>query len=175
VIGYKGEVLFPVEVTPKDPAKPVALKLALEIGICRDICVAGTAKLELVLPPTHKVGQTDARKDVVAAAIERVPRPHAGRRPADPKLVQVSVGEGEPGARLIVEAAFGGSKGGDVFVEAPEGLYVPMLRKETPAADGTVRFTADLSPDLVHDLKGKALTLTLVSETGASEAQWTFP
>ncbi len=175
VIGYKGEVLFPVEVTPKDPAKPVTLKLALEIGICREICVAGTAKLDLALPPADKAGRPDAGKDVVAAAIEHVPRPHAGRRPADPKLVGVSVGEGELGARLVVQAAFGGSKGGDVFVEAPEGLYVPMLRKEAPAADGTVRFTTDLSPDLVHGLKGKALTLTLVSAAGASEAQWTFP
>jgi DsbC/DsbD-like thiol-disulfide interchange protein len=175
VIGYKGEVLFPVVITPKDPARPVTLRLALEVGICREICVAGTAKLDLALPPADKSGRTDAGKDVIAAAIEHVPRPHAGRRPADPKLVRVSVGEGELGARLVVQAAFGGSKGGDVFVEAPEGLYVPMLRKEAPAADGTVRFTTDLSPDLVHGLKGKALTLTLVSEAGASEAQWTFP
>src|SRR5688500_315903 len=35
VIGYKHAVLFPVEVTPRDPAKPVSLKLALEFGICR--------------------------------------------------------------------------------------------------------------------------------------------
>jgi hypothetical protein len=104
-----------------------------------------------------------------------VPRPHAARRPSDPQLLKVSVGDGEPGARLIVQAAFGTGKGGDVFVEAPDGLYVPMLRKEAPAADGSVRFAADLSPDLARDLKGKTLTLTLVSDTGAAEAQWTFP
>jgi hypothetical protein len=104
-----------------------------------------------------------------------VPRPHASRRPSDPKLVQASVTDGQSGARLVVQAAFGGNKGGDVFVEAPEGIYVPMLRRDPPAADGTVRFWAELSPDLVHDLKGKTLTLTLVSETGGSEAQWTFP
>jgi DsbC/DsbD-like thiol-disulfide interchange protein len=171
VIGYKHAVLFPIEVTPQDPAKPVALKLALEFGICREICVPATATFDLVLPPVD----TAAAKDTIAAAIERVPRPHAARRPADPKLVRASVSDGEPGGRLVIQAAFGGSQGGDVFVEAPEGLYVPMLRKEPPAADGTVRFTSDLAPDLVRDLKGKALTLTLVSEAGASEAQWTFP
>lgn len=169
VIGYKLAVLFPIEVTPQDPAKPVALKLALELGICREICVPATATFDLVLPPAGKA----AAKSPIAAAIERVPRPHTARRPADPKLVKVSV-EGETSARLVVQAAFGGT-GGDVFVEAPEGLYVPMLRKEAQAADGTVRFTADLAPDLARDLKGKGLTLTLVSETGASEAQWTFP
>jgi hypothetical protein len=90
--------------------------------------------------------------------------------------VRVSLGEGKSGVRLIVQADFGANKaGGDVFVEAPDGLYVPMLRKEAPAADGTVRFASDLAPDLVRDLKGRTLTLTLVSEAGASEAEWTLP
>ena len=44
-IGYKQAVLFPIEVTPQDPAKPVVLKLALEFGICREICIPATAKL----------------------------------------------------------------------------------------------------------------------------------
>jgi DsbC/DsbD-like thiol-disulfide interchange protein len=170
VIGYKHAVLFPIKVTPQDPARPVALKLALEFGICREICVPATATFDLVLPPVD----TAAAKDTIAAAIERVPRPHAVRRPSDPKLVRASVSDGESGARLVIQAAFGSSKGGDVFVEAPDGIYVPMLRKEPQAADGTVRFTSDLTPDLVRDLKGKALTLTLVSEAGASEAQWTL-
>jgi DsbC/DsbD-like thiol-disulfide interchange protein len=172
VIGYKHAVLFPIEVTPRDPAKPVALKLALEFGICREICVPATASLALALPPTGKAGP----KDPIATAIGRVPRPHADRRPADPELLQVSLGAGDGGgARLAIQAAFGGSKGGDVFVEAPDGLYVPMLRREAQTAEGMVRFAADLSPDLARDLKGKTLTLTLVSETGASEARWRVP
>jgi DsbC/DsbD-like thiol-disulfide interchange protein len=175
VIGYKQAVLFPIEVTPQDPAEPVALKLALEFGICREICVPATATFDLVLPPVGQDAKKAPAKDTVAAAIQRVPRPHAGRLSADPKLVQASVSDGQSGARLVIQAAFGGSTGGDVFVEAPEGIYVPMLRKEAPAADGTVRFVADLSGDLVRDLKGKALTLTLVSDTGAAEARWTFP
>ncbi len=40
---------------------------------------------------------------------------------------------------------------------------------------GVVRFETDLSRDLAQDLKGKTLTLTLVSEAGATEAQWVFP
>ena len=53
--------------------------------------------------------------------------------------------------------------------------HVRMLRQQEPAADGTISFASDLPPDLVRDLKGRALTLTLVSETGASEAHWLFP
>ena len=50
-----------------------------------------------------------------------------------------------------------------------------MLQKGPPAANGTVAFSAELSAELARDLKGKPLTLTLVSDTGASESQWTFP
>jgi DsbC/DsbD-like thiol-disulfide interchange protein len=171
VIGYKHAALFPIEVTQQDPAKPATIKLALELGICKDICVPVTANFELALPPAGKTAQ----KDAIAAAIERVPRSQVSRRASDPELLNVSLGEAESGARLAIQAAFGSGKGADIFVEAPEGLYVPMLRKESPAADGTLRFTADLSPDLVSDLKGKTLTLTLVSDTGATEAQWKAP
>ena len=171
VVGYKHAVLFPIEVTPQDAAKPVALKLSVELGICREICVPVTATFDLSLPPAGKARQHDA----VATAVERVPRPHAQRRPKDPELKQIAVGNGEPGSRLTIAAAFHGSKGADVFVEAPDGLYVPLPRKEAQGADGIVRFEVDLAGDLARDLKGKTLTVTLVSETGASEAQWTVP
>jgi DsbC/DsbD-like thiol-disulfide interchange protein len=177
VIGYKRAVLFPIEVTPQDLTKPVALKLALEFGICRDICVPATAKFELVLPPATKGGGSGT---LVADAIDRVPRPQAQRRPRDPELKQVTVGTGgSGGVRLTVAAAFHGAKGADALIEAPEGLYVPLPRKEaqseTQAPDGVIRFGVDLSADLARDLKGKTLTVTLVSESGASEAQWTVP
>jgi DsbC/DsbD-like thiol-disulfide interchange protein len=171
VIGYKHAVLFPIEVTPQDSAKPVDLKLALEFGICREICVPATANFEVSLPPAGVAAQREA----VAAAIERIPRPAAVRRPADPELRHVMVGSGAPGVRLTVEAAFHGAEGADVFIEAPDSLYVPLPRKEATDADGLTRFTAEVSSDLARDLAGKMLTITLVSKTGASEAQWKFP
>jgi DsbC/DsbD-like thiol-disulfide interchange protein len=176
VIGYKGAVVFPIEVTPQDPGKPVALKLALELGICREICVPVTATFDLSLPPVPMATQRKAtQQDAIAAAVDRVPRPQSRRRPQDPELKRMAVGPAEPGSRLTVEAAVHGAKSADVFVEAPEGLYVPLPRKEPQDADGVVRFSVDLSAELARDLKGKTLTVTLVSETGASEAQWTVP
>ncbi|MFC2970399.1 protein-disulfide reductase DsbD domain-containing protein [Acidimangrovimonas pyrenivorans] len=38
-IGYKHDVVLPIEVTAADPSKPVALKAKVDIGVCRDICV----------------------------------------------------------------------------------------------------------------------------------------
>jgi DsbC/DsbD-like thiol-disulfide interchange protein len=166
VIGYKKAVLFPLEVTPQDPAKPVGLKLALEFGICQDICIPATATLSLALPPAKASGHADAIK----AALERVPRHQ--RRKTDPELRRVALGGNAAAPRLTVEAAFGNSKGADLFIEAPEGLYVPLPRKlaEEP---GGVRYEAELSPGLVRDLAGKTLTFTLVSDAGSSETRWT--
>jgi DsbC/DsbD-like thiol-disulfide interchange protein len=170
VVGYKGDVLFPIQVTPRDPTKPVALKLSLELGICRQICVPVTATFDLLLPPAGNAGQ----HGTIAAALERVPRPQSERRSTDPELKQIAVSDGEP-ARLTVSASLHGAKAADVFVEAPDGLYVPLPRREAQGADGAARFGVDLSADLARDLKGKTLTVTLVSDTGATEAQWTLP
>jgi DsbC/DsbD-like thiol-disulfide interchange protein len=104
-----------------------------------------------------------------------VPRPQATRRRQDPELKQIGVDTAGAGSRLTIAAAVHGAKSADAFVEAPEGLYVPLPRKQGQDADGVVRFGVDLSADLARDLKGKTLTVTLVSEAGASEAQWTVP
>jgi DsbC/DsbD-like thiol-disulfide interchange protein len=173
VIGYKKAVLFPLEVKPQDASRPVALRLALEYGICRDICVAATATLELALAP----GRVTGKADVVKAALERVPRPGAERRKTDPWWKRVANVDGETGgSRLEIDVMFpGGSKGADLFIEAPDGLSVPLPRKLGENAQGVVRYAVELAPAETKDLRGKTLTLTMVSDAGASEGQWTFP
>jgi len=172
VIAYKGSVLFPIEAIPQERSKPVVLKLALEFGVCREICVPATANLGVDIAPA----QAGAIPREIAAALDRVPRPQQHRRRSDPELKGVILSRDGPAPRLMIEAAFaGGSNGADVFVEAPEGLYIPLPKKVSHDAAGLVRYASDLSHDLVRDLRGKTVTLTLVSAAGVSEAQWTFP
>jgi DsbC/DsbD-like thiol-disulfide interchange protein len=172
-VGYKTAVLFPVEVVPQDPAKPVALKLAMEFGVCRDICIPAEAKIALALAPDELRGKPSM---AMLAAVEKVPREAASRRAGDPELVRMSASLDGPDARLVIEARFPqGSDGADLFIEAPESLYVP-LPKRVDAAGGIVRFEVDLSRGgNAQDLKGKTLTLTFVSKAGASEATWSVP
>jgi DsbC/DsbD-like thiol-disulfide interchange protein len=185
-VGYKHTVLFPVEVVPKDASKPVRLALALEFGVCREICIPAEAKLSLALTPTEMASQP---APAVLAALEQVPRSAASRHAGDPRVTRASafLEGGQP--HLVVVARFpGGDHGADLFVEAPEGLYVPMARRlPDPSGAGEPRPEADVSNDLVHfevdlartgnarELKGKTLRLTLVSDAGASETSWTVP
>ncbi len=171
-IGYKGTMIFPVEVKPLDPAKPIVLDLQLELGICREICIPGEVKLSLTIPPSGLSGASP-----VAAWRARVPRPQALRGKSDPDLKRVTAVLDGATPRLQVEAAFpGGGKEADVFIEASDGLYVPMTKRLSDGPGGVARFEADLSRIDAHDLKGKQLTLTLVGDGGAAtEATWQLP
>ena len=173
-IGYTSAVIFPVEVVPGDPRKPVDLKVTAEFGVCRDICIPAEAKFSLTLLPSQLEGDP---VPALIAALERVPRPQASRRVADPEVQRVTASLDGSAPRLSIEARFPqGGRGGDVFVEAPEGLYVPLPKRLPDGADGTLRFEIDLSRGgNARELKAKTLTLTLVGETGATEATWTVP
>ncbi len=168
-IGYKGTMMFPVEVKPLDPAKPVGLDLQLELGICREICIPGEVSLSLAIPPTGLAGDSP-----VATWRARVPRPQPLRGPGDPELKRVELVLDGPSPRLLVEAVFPrGAAVGDLFVEAPDGLYVPMTKRLADGPNGLARFESDLSRIDAHDLKGKQLILTLVGDNGtATEATW---
>jgi DsbC/DsbD-like thiol-disulfide interchange protein len=168
-IGYTQAVLFPIEVTPRDAKKPVELKLLLEFGICREICIPAQATMNLEIPAKALAGETPS---AILAALARVPRPQAERRSDDPELRAVTAQLDGPEPRLQFEVRFPrGAKGGDLFVEAPDGIYVPLPKRQPDAADGTARFEVDLARGgIAADLKGKTLTLTLVSEAGSSEA-----
>lgn len=171
-IGYKQSVLLPIEVTPQDAAKPVTLKLTVDFGICREICIPATGSFDLSIP----AAPAGAPAPEIAAAIERVPRPQQSRRKGDPALQRITVNRDGSSPKLTIEASFADdAKGADVFIEAPEGYYVPIPTRVATVAAGVIRFESDLGRELAQDLKGKTLTLTLVSDAGATEAQWTSP
>ena len=49
-LGYKKEVVFPIDAAPVEPGKPVAIKARVPYLTCDDICIPYTANLELTLP-----------------------------------------------------------------------------------------------------------------------------
>ncbi len=170
-IGYKGNVLFPVRLKPKDASKPIDVHLAFDYGVCKDICIPAQAELTLNVAPDTG----EAASDVFADAMARVPAPPEARREADPVLKRTVVELSGAKPRILLETQFpDGAEHADAFVEAPDGLYVPLPKKVADDGKGAVTFEIDLSKDAdVAALKGKQLTATIVSDKGQSEA--TFP
>lgn len=45
-IGYLDQVVLPVEVTPKNPARPILLVVRVDLGLCHDICMPASLALQ---------------------------------------------------------------------------------------------------------------------------------
>jgi DsbC/DsbD-like thiol-disulfide interchange protein len=164
--GYTDRVVFPVEIKPQDAGKAIKLALSLQYGICKDICVPVEAALELEVPP-HA---TDAAPPAAIEALAHVPRGDGERRSGDPALKRAESRLDGAKPLLILEASFAGeTDGAAIFLEAPDGLYVPLPERTKDDGGGLLTFEADLSRDVdLASLRGKTLTATLVGKSGAS-------
>lgn len=169
-IGYSGSVVFPVEIRPEDPAKPVELRLVFSYGICREICVPAEAGMSLPIPPSVTVPESPE----VIAALATVPRRADERQPHDPELKSGEARLEGDRPRLVLEVEFPeAAASGDMFIEEPDGAYVPLPVRVAEQGD-TVRFQVDLTQGAEpEELRGKTLRVTMVSDAGQSEAYWT--
>ncbi len=170
-IGYKDSIVLPVVITPRDASRPVDLKLDFAFGVCREICIPAEAQLALVVPQ----GVSLALPGALAEALEHAPRLAVGRRTGDPELVSHEVMLTGKQPRIVLDVDFPGEADkGDVFAEAPDGIYLPMAKRVTgqsrEAASGPARFIIDLREAFeLDELKGRTITLTLVGSAGQSE------
>lgn len=53
-IGYHDDLLLPMELVPRDPARPVTLKGRIEIGVCDEVCVPVTLTVAATLDAGNK-------------------------------------------------------------------------------------------------------------------------
>jgi DsbC/DsbD-like thiol-disulfide interchange protein len=168
-IGYHDGVVFPVLVEPLDRSRPVRLKVNFSFAVCKDICAPAEANLALPLDGSGAPGRTDDR--LVSTFLSQVPVP---LKPglAGPSLATVDIVLTGPKPHITIDATFPEKTGrNDLFVEAPEGLFIPLAERVNDLPDGGVRYTVDLTKgDDPAELKGKTLTLTLVSPHGNREA-----
>ena len=169
-IGYSGEVVFPVRLTPERPGEPIELKLAFDFGLCKSLCIPNQAKLSLKLAPGAILNEADAK--ILNASLDRVPRPVAlGALPAIGKI-EAKLDAEKPS--IVIEALFPpGVAGTDLFVDLADGTYVPVPTVLGRLSDGKQSFAVNfMSKDEAKDIKAKTLSLTLVSDRGSRETVW---
>jgi DsbC/DsbD-like thiol-disulfide interchange protein len=87
-IGYHDALVLPVEVTPADPARPVRLKLRVDMGVCEDICMPASVSLaaDLVAP-----GAPDA---AIRAALDDQPERAAAAGLGDVSCAVTPIADG---------------------------------------------------------------------------------
>ena len=67
-IGYKTELVLPIEFTARDAGLPIKIRSGLEFGVCADVCLPVTAQIDAVLPPAGESG-----RPAIAAALRDQP------------------------------------------------------------------------------------------------------
>jgi len=160
-IGYKGDVVFPLDVTPQDAGKPVVLALKLDYAVCEKICVPAEGKAELTLG--GKAGTEDA---ALAQGEALVPMP-------------AKIGDGGPLAiravkredtRILVDVV-APTDAVELFAEGPTpewALPVPAPVAGAPAGEQRFAFELDGLPPGAEP-GGAELKLTAVSAGRAIE------
>lgn len=128
---YKEGATLPVVVTPVDPAQPVRLRLVLEYGICKDICIPAKADLVLDLPAVAGVAPPS-----VAEALAAVPRATQPGEVADGLAVDGASlrpgADGHPVVAVRVRVPEGTQPA--LFAEATAGFFV--LPPAAPTREG---------------------------------------
>ena len=119
-IGYANEVAFPLLIAPKDPARPVVLRLKMDYGICGDMCVPVQAQRAITLPPEMDAAPARA---MIEQWLRKTPLADDGR-------VVVKGARLVKGARgLALEVALSGPDAGVVSDILVEGVELAIFGK----------------------------------------------
>lgn len=136
-VGYRDELVLPLEVTPADLSRPVMLHADMEIGICKDVCVPVNLRLS---------GSADSGAgagDAIRAALARQPEP---AQAAGVRGVRCAVDPIKDGLRLTATIDMP-SLGSDEFAvveTANSGVWVSQAVSERSA--GVLTAMTDLVP-----------------------------
>ena len=160
---YVDRVVLPVQVTPSDPKKPVELRLALDYGVCKEICIPARAEIAATLSVSTADASPADRALVQDLGLARVPRriPLGGPGPLSVEGVAEAPEGGKPGFLVTVR----GPADATLFAEGPDDWYV-----STSAPTGTGRFRVVID-DKPKDAGGPVtLRLTLAAGSEAIES-----
>ena len=149
-IGYKDEVVFPLNVEAVDKAKPVQLKLVLNFGVCQDVCIPAKADLNL---------------DTANASVEENPSHWLSRVPTPVQdAVQSAVVEQHDKGLSLALALSAEAK--DIFVESTTLAY--FGKPEPGPAKGQYRLPIYNIKDAAK-LQGKTLRITIARDDRSVE------
>ena len=156
---YGKQAVLPVLVKPKDPTKPVKLVLALEYGVCKDICIPASANLTLDLSGAN------SERSAVEAALAKVPLPRPLGAQAELSILSIApLSQDKPAFTVTVRAPSGTTPA--LFPEGPENWFLSASHP----VDGD-RFTVTVE-EKPKDAAGPVpLRLTLVAGDQAIETE----
>lgn len=137
-IGYKDQLVLPVTIAARQPGKPVKLRADLDIGVCKDICVPFSLKLNTTLD-TAETKPTPA----IAAALAQRPysAAEAGVRAATCSLRPI-----EDGFEITAQLTMPATGGREHVIIEPGQPGVWMSETDVTRSGSTLTAKGDLVP-----------------------------
>ena len=134
-IGYAREVVLPLDLTPRTPGQAIRLKGSVEIGVCREVCIPATLKVEAELDP-----QAGVNPQIVAA---RANRPRTGAE-AGVGRVTCRLSPVEGGLRIEAHIELPQGRGPEVAVMEPGDPAIWASEADVSRQGGTLIAVSDL-------------------------------
>jgi hypothetical protein len=143
LFGYRGDVIFPVDVELNDDSRPAVLALTLDYAVCGDICLPVKAKASLNLPARPPLGGALLEQSPEAVSINEARAKTPLRLDAAARDAKIAIVREanivQPTWRVRVKpeplaAGAGDPERGaaDLFVEVPEGWYFESKKTDRP-------------------------------------------
>jgi len=168
-IGYKGGVVFPVQVVPRDASKPVTLRLKLDYAVCETLCVPAKGVAELRLSSAG--GSQEAALKAAEARVPKLADPGDSASFALRKVWQAT-DAGKPKVFVDVVAPPGASV--DLFAEGPTPDWaLPLPEPVAGAPAGSKRFAFELD-GLPVGTAAKGATIRLTATAGPEAIEGVF-
>jgi DsbC/DsbD-like thiol-disulfide interchange protein len=165
-IGYKGNVILPVSVVPRQKDKPVTLRAKIDYAICEKLCVPAEARLELTLDRT-----SGADNAALAAAEAHVPQPVSA---AEAGLTARRANDDKRKPLVFVDLTADTGQQVALFVEGPTAewaLPIPKPAQGAPPGHQHFGFELDGLPPGVDPKGAFELTFTIVKGDRATEVK----
>jgi DsbC/DsbD-like thiol-disulfide interchange protein len=165
-IGYKGNLILPLRIFPRQKDKPVTLRGKIEYAVCDKLCVPVEAHVELTL-----TGAGGADNAALAAAEARVPQPVSA---LDAGLTARRANDDKRKPLVFVDLAAPAGQPVELFVEGPTAewaLPIPKPAQGAPPGRQHFSFQLDGLPPGVDPKGPFELTFTIVKGGSATEVK----
>lgn len=158
-IGYKNDLLLPIEFQPATPGDPVSVTASITLGVCQDVCVPITVDVSADLSSATKVDPA------IRAALDQAPRSARAAGISQPRCTVAPISDG---LRLTTTIALPAAVDGDFVVVELSDSSVWVSSVETTAADGALVEVSDLVPSMAKpfSLDRSSLRYTIFTAKG---------
>lgn len=136
-LGYDGDVVLPVRLTARDPGAPIVVEAAIDMGVCKDICVPVALRLRVDLP---MAGESDP---AILRALDSQPR---SGKSAGLRGISCAVEPISDGLRVTASIDLPDLDGDEVAVIETGDPAIWVSTPDTRREQGRLVATADMVP-----------------------------